>query len=101
MERRIRRARARAHRKLVRDQERLARLQPGGASERPIIIDSPARVEVIAGTMPCPLCAGTLRVDEHAATTVGGVRLRVARVVCTVCRVPRSVWFRLGESALH
>jgi len=64
-------------------------------------INSPAQVDVIAGTLPCPLCTGTLRLVEHAATTVGSVRLRVARLVCTACRAPRAVWFRLGESALH
>ncbi len=101
MDRRSRRIRARAHAKLVRDQERLARLQPGGEPERPLEVDSPAQVDVIAGATPCPLCGGTLRLTEHAAETVGAVRLRVARLVCTACRTPRAIWFRLLEAPPH
>jgi len=101
MDRRTRRARARAQRSLVRDQERLARLQLGGVPARPIPVASPAEVDVIATAMPCPLCAGTLRMTEHAAEIVGGVRLRVARLVCTACRAPRAVWFRLAVAAVH
>jgi len=96
-----RRTRARAHAELVRDLERLARLAPGGAPERPRAIDSPAQVEVIAAATPCPLCRGGLRVDEHASETRDGVRLRVARVACTTCGVRRALWFRLGEAAPH
>ena len=100
MDRRTRRARARAQTKLVRDQERLARLQPGGEPGRPLTVDSPAQIEIIAAASPCPLCGGTLRLDEHAAETAGTVRLRVARLTCTACRTPRDIWFRLA-AALH
>jgi hypothetical protein len=96
--RRERRERERAHAKLVRDRERLAQLRPGGAAERPQTVDSPAQVDVIAGGTPCPLCDGPLRVVEHGAQTVDGVRLRVARVACTRCGVDRALWFRLRES---
>jgi hypothetical protein len=93
--------RARAHRKLARDLERLARREPGGAADSPIVIGSPAQVEVIAARTPCPLCGGALRLDEHAAATVDGVRLRVARVTCVMCRTPRPLYFRLGAPMLH
>jgi hypothetical protein len=96
-----RRARTRTHGKLARDLDRLARLAPGGAPDRPLPIASPAQVEVIAGARPCPLCDGALRVEDHAAETVGGVRLRIARVVCTACGVRRSVYFTLAGHALH
>ena len=85
----------------MREQERLARLQPGGTPERPIAIESPSQVEVIASAAPCPLCAAVLRVVEHAAETVDGVRLRVARLACTRCGVPRTLYFRLATPALH
>ena len=101
MDRRTRRASARAQAKLVRDRERLARLAPGGTPERPIVVDSPTQVEVIAGATACPQCEGTLRLTEHAAETVAGMRLRVARLVCTACRAPRVIWFRLAEAAIH
>jgi hypothetical protein len=42
-----------------------------------------------------------LHVAEHAAETVDGVRLRVARVACTTCGSRRAIWFRLAEPALH
>lgn len=96
----LRRLRERAHAKLVREQERLASLRAGGAPERPVVVESPAQVDVIAGATPCPLCEGPLRLDEHAADTVGGVRLRVARLTCTRCGVARRLWFRLAEQ-LH
>ena len=85
----------------MRDQERLARLQPGGTPERPLPIESPAQVDVIAAATPCPLCGGTLRLAEHAAETLAGVRLRVAHLTCTRCRAPRALYFRLVERALH
>lgn len=93
----VARRRERDQRELVRDLERLARLQPGGAPERPIEIDSPAVVDVMAIADPCPLCRGSLRLDEHAADTIAGRRLRVARVTCTTCEVERAVYFRLIE----
>ena len=85
----------------MRDQERLARLQPGGSPERPQAVESPAQVDVIAAATPCPLCGGTLRLVEHAAEIVAGVRLRVAHLVCTTCRTRRALYFRLVERALH
>jgi len=96
-----RRKRGRAHAKLVRDLERLARLRPGGAPDRPLDVDSPAQVEVIATTSPCPLCEGTLRLVEHAADTLDGVRLRLARLVCTACGTARTRYFRLATPLPH
>ncbi len=97
----LRRERARAHENLVRDLERLARLEPGGSPERPLAIDSPAVVEVRALAKACPLCGGSMKVEEHAAETIDGVRLRVARVACTMCGVKRAIYLRLDESILH
>lgn len=97
----LRRLRARGQEKLAREQERLARLQPGGTPGRPLSVESPAQVEVIASATPCPLCGGPLRVVEHVAETVDGVHLRVARTRCTPCGVPRDLYFRLAPPALH
>jgi hypothetical protein len=97
MDRRTRRARAREQVKLVRDQERLFRLGPGGAPERPIPVESPAQIDVIAHSTSCPLCGGMLARGEHTAERVAGVMLRVARLACTRCRAPRAIWFRLVE----
>jgi len=95
-----RRARARTQGKLVRDLERLARLAPGGSPERPVALESPAQVEVVAAARPCPLCGGSLRVDTHTASTSGGLRRRVAQVACTACGIRRALYFVLREG-LH
>jgi hypothetical protein len=90
-----------AQRQHVRDLDRLARRAPGGSPERPLEIDTPPLVEVIAGTTPCPLCHGSFRLDEHAAETIDGRRLRVARVTCTSCGIAREIYFRLREQPVH
>ena len=97
----VRRAWARTHDKLVRDLDRLARLEPGGSPERPVEISSPAVVDVLAVAKPCPLCGGSLALVEHAAEEIDGSRLRVARVTCTMCRARRAFYFRLNEPSLH
>ena len=97
----LRRARGRAQEKLARDRERLARLETGGAADRPIDVVSPAQVDVIAEARPCPLCEGPLHLREHTAATVDGVRLRVAHLACTACGIRRQMYFRLSEPSLH
>jgi hypothetical protein len=72
-----------------------ARERPGGAPERPIDVASPSVVEATARSMPCPLCGGELRVNEHAARTIGGERLRLAYVTCAGCASPRALYFRI------
>ncbi len=95
------RERRRAEREHVRDLERLAKLAPGGAPDRPLDIDTPPLVDVIAAATPCPLCGGGFRLDEHAAETIDGARLRVARVTCTSCGIARAIYFRLRERLLN
>jgi hypothetical protein len=97
-ERALRRARSRTHATLVRDLERLAQLAPGGSPGRPIDIASPAQLEPIALATACPLCNGSLRLEEHVAETVDGVRLRVAAVNCVQCGVRRRLYFRLAPA---
>jgi hypothetical protein len=95
------RSRRLAERRHVRDLDRLARLAPGGAPDRPLEVDTPPLVDVIAAATPCPLCAGSFRLDEHAAETIDGVRLRVARVTCTSCGIDREIYFRLREQLVN
>lgn len=94
-ERTVRREAARAAAALGADRERLFKLDPGGSPERPIDVDAVSVVEVRAVSVACPRCEGRHRVDEHAAVTVAGARLREARLVCTLCGSRRSLWFRL------
>ena len=96
----VRRAQGRLHAGLVDDLERLARLAPGGAPDRPIEIEAPTQVEPIAEATACPLCEATLHVDRHAAETHAGRRLRVAHVRCTSCGVERAFYFRLAGISL-
>ena len=91
-ERAARRSDERAARKLVRDKQALAALEPGGSRERPIEVVSSAVIEPRAGSLPCPLCAGTLRVEEHLAPSAA---LRQVKVRCVRCGVARDLWFRL------
>jgi hypothetical protein len=93
-----RRMAQRAH---VRDLERLAQHAPGGAPDRAIEVDTPPLVDVMAVARPCPLCAGSLRLDEHTAETIDGERLRVAHVTCTSCGIARAIYFRLREMMLN
>jgi hypothetical protein len=91
-----RRAADRAQEKLGRDLLRLAAAEPGGRPDRPIVVTSPSEVEVHAAAMPCPRCQSGVRVEEHTAETIAGVRLRVAHVTCTFCHAKRAVYFRLA-----
>ena len=92
-------ARRRAQLEHVRDLERLARLAPGGAPDRPIDVDTPPLVDVMARAGDRARCArAAFRLEEHAAETIDGVRLRVARVTCTSCGIAREIYFRLRET---
>lgn len=97
----VRRALGRAHIALVKDLERVARLAPGGAPDRPLDVEAPSQVEPIAEAQACPLCEGALKLENHAAETHDGARLRVAHVRCTSCGVARAYYFRLTGSTLN
>ena len=87
--------------KMAKDLEKLAQHAPGGGPDRAIEITSPSEVEGHARATPCPICRGELRIEEHTAETIGGARLRVAKVLCTVCRSRRSIYFRLAGTMLN
>jgi hypothetical protein len=88
-----RRAEGRRDAKVVRDRVRLATLEPGGAAERPIEIVTAALVEPKARAIPCPVCGGSVRVEDHAARTIRGAPLRLAHVTCPGCGLTRVVYF--------
>ncbi len=87
-----RRVEERDARRLVRDRERLAALERGGAAERPIEVPSAAVIEVRARSLPCVQCEGEYDVGEHRSE--GG--LRVVAVRCRRCHVGRDLWFRIA-----
>jgi hypothetical protein len=89
-----RRAEERAARQQVRDRQRLATLERGGAPERPIEVTSAAVIEPRARSMRCPLCDGDAELLEHRAEA----GLRVVELRCRRCHAPRRLWFRLVAS---
>lgn len=86
--------RARLQAELERLEEE-ARKRPGFAHDRPIDVLSPSVVEGKARAMACPLCGGALKVNDHAAETIGGQRLRLAYVTCIGCGSSRALYFRI------
>jgi hypothetical protein len=90
-----RKARARAEEKIGKARERLARLDAGGEPDRPIEVVSASVVEAQAKSIPCPKCLGPCRIEEHAAETLAGQRLRIARVTCAHCGARRAIYFRI------
>ncbi len=93
-----RRADARAAEKLARDRERLARLEPGGDPTRPVSVESASQVEPHALALECLRCGGPNRLEEHAAVTADGERLRLAKMNCARCGARRQVWFRISPA---
>jgi hypothetical protein len=91
-----RRTLARSAEKLARNRERLATLEPGGSAERPVEVESASQIEPHALSTACARCEGPSRLEEHAAETVNGERLRVARLTCARCGARRAVWFRIA-----
>jgi hypothetical protein len=93
-----RRERERSERQAVRDRQRLALLEPGGSAERPIKVPSSSVIAVRARAHPCPLCGGSLRLDEETAPSAD---LRAAHMTCVRCGVARQLWFTLGLYDVH
>jgi hypothetical protein len=92
----VRRTLARDYGKLADARVKLAALETGGSPERPMEVESASVIEPHALSMPCLRCEGTLRLEEHAATTNDGARLRVVRMRCALCGTRREVWFRIA-----
>jgi hypothetical protein len=82
-------------RDLVKDREKLARLAPGGEPARPLVVESPAVIELRATGEPCIQCEGAVALVSHDADTVDGELLRVVTVRCRTCGTPRTLWFRV------
>lgn len=89
--------------KLAKARLELAALERGGSAERPIEVSSASIVEPHALKLECVVCGGVTRLEEHAAMAPidegGGRRsLRVVRVRCSRCGVPRELFFRIGTT---
>jgi hypothetical protein len=91
----VRREAARAGERLARDRQRLARLEEGASSERPIDVESASQIEPHAMSLACLRCEGPNRLQEHAAPSIEGERLRLVRLACSRCGTRRELWFRI------
>jgi uncharacterized protein with PIN domain len=83
------------------EREKLALAEPGGAPERPLEVDSPTQVDVIAERTRCARCGESMRLVRHEAAVVDGTRLRVAHLACVACGRERCVYFRLAAGLLE
>jgi hypothetical protein len=92
-ERAERRMRERATIKLVRDQQRLAELLPGGSPERPVEVPVSSVIDGRARSTPCPLCQGALQLLEQTAEKIDGRSLRATHMQCQRCGVKRALWW--------
>lgn len=90
-----RRAAQRAREKIADASEKLAKLEPGGAPERPLELESASLVEPHARSMPCVRCGYEVRVIEHEAKTIGERRLRIVKTKCTQCGAIRVLYIHL------
>jgi hypothetical protein len=93
-----RREHERSLRRVVRDREKLALLETGGAAEHPIVVTSSAVIEVRIGATPCPQCGGEYRLVAHDAPP--GTGLRACAVTCRLCGVSRTLWFQLAAAPI-
>jgi hypothetical protein len=91
----VRREAQRVDEKLARMRSRLADLEDGGAPDRPIEVIASSQIEIRAEAMECPICSGSLKVQEHEADTIGGRRLRLVDVKCRHCGTPRRLYFEI------
>ena len=87
--------REKAARKLVRDRDRLAALEPGGTNDRPLTVESAAVVEARARALKCHQCDGELAVEDHRVEQYQGELLRAVDLRCKRCHSRRLVWVRV------
>lgn len=89
-----RRAAEQEVRRLVRKLDRLESDLPGGAPARPLAVSSASVVEVRARAERCLACQGELALRAHEADGPDR-QLRRVDLMCTACRRPRRLWFRI------
>ena len=86
------RRRDRVTRQLIRDRERLALLETGGARDRPFHVASASVIEVRVRNLQCPQCQGDYKLTDHRAPGQG---LRQCTVICNLCGISRDLWFKV------
>lgn len=100
-DRTVRREAARAIDKSLSERLALAKLEPGGAPARPLVVSTAALVEPTARALPCPACGGSVRLLEHTAEERAGRRLRVVQVDCAACGTRVEGFFEVAPPLLN
>lgn len=100
-DRTVRREAARALDKSTAERLALAKLEPGGAPERPLVVSTAALVEPTARAIPCPACGESVRLLEHTAEERAGRRLRVVKVDCSRCGTRVERFFEVAPPLLN
>jgi hypothetical protein len=91
----LRRELERERNKLAKVRESLAALEPGGAPERPIEVESASQVEPHTRSMHCPICEDSYRVLDHEVATGPHGMLRVVTAQSPQCGRTTKIWFVL------
>ncbi len=84
-DRTVRREDARSTKKAIEERLALAKIEPGGAPDRAIVVSTAALVEPSARAIPCPVCGSSVRAMSHTAEVREGRRVRVVAVDCSRC----------------
>jgi hypothetical protein len=95
MDRKARRAGARA---LAKTQEKLRKASaslPGGSTEHPLLVNSASVIEVRAADTRCFVCDSPRKIREHRALTEGERRLRAVTLLCTRCGDVQTLYFEI------
>ena len=100
-DRTVRREAARATENSRTERLALARLEPGGSPERPLVVSTAALVEPTARGLPCPACGASVRVVGHTAEERAGRRLHVGRVECSGCSARLERFFEVAPPLLN
>lgn len=96
-----RRTAARDAQKLWALREKLLLLEDGGSPSRPRAVASASVIEPEALDASCARCETPVRVVEHNARIIDGMRLREVVVACPKCALRRSLWFKIVADAAN
>ena len=100
-DRTVRRENDRAVKKDLSARLALAKLEPGGAPSRPLVVTTASLVEPSARAKPCVACGESVRVADHTAETREGRSVRVAHLECPMCGLRRELFFVIEEPLLN
>jgi hypothetical protein len=75
--------------------EACARELPGGTPATAIVVVSSSQIEPHARSLSCIVCDQFVHVEQHRASTIDGLAVRVLDLTCRSCGTGRVVHFRI------